>query len=80
MFVRSVVNFSTLLRQSKQRVFLKTFMHNVQQESKTQNESLSGKKQYVCGHCEWQMVQINSDNLFFLVFAQHFTRQLQIQD
>jgi hypothetical protein len=26
------------------------------------------------------MVQIDSDSLFFLVFAQHSTNQLQIQD
>jgi len=53
MFVRSVTKFSTQLRQHKQRILLKTSMHSVQQESKTRKESLSSKKQYVCGHCEW---------------------------
>lgn len=59
-YVRSFTKFSTQLRQHKQKILLKNFMHNVQQESKTRKESLSGKKQYVYGHCEWN----NGSNRF----------------
>lgn len=70
----SLHNYDNINRDHSWRLF----MHNIQQESKQETKIWAISNSMCAVTVNGKMVQINSDNLLFLVFAQHSTRQLQI--